>query len=113
MAATAGGKINAHARTTSGASDTTLYVVSYDVSDDRRRAKVHAVLSGFGTWTQYSLFECYLTRKEAVLLRARLAEVIHHREDTVRLYALCDACRKRVEVLGRGTPPQEERMYLV
>jgi CRISPR-associated protein Cas2 len=90
-----------------------LYVICYDVSDDRRRAKVHAVLSGYGAWTQYSLFECYLTRQELVLLRARLAEVIRHREDTIRLYALCEGCRNRVEVLGHGEPPKEPTVYLI
>lgn len=98
---------------TRGTADTTLYVVCYDVTDDRRRSRVHAVLSGYGAWTQYSVFECYLTRQEVVLLRARLAEVIHQREDTVRLYALCDGCRGRVEVLGCGERPHEPKAYIV
>lgn len=98
---------------TRGTPDTTLYVVCYDVTDDRRRARVHAVLSGFGAWTQYSIFECYLTRQEVVLLRARLADAMHPREDTIRLYALCDSCRERVEVLGCGERPQEPTAYIV
>jgi CRISPR-associated protein Cas2 len=95
-----------------GTSDTTFYVVSYDISDDRRRAKVHAILSGFGAWTQYSLFECYLTKKEQVMLEARLAKVLHH-DDSVRLYALCHACRSGVEVFGRCEKPQEPQVYIV
>ena len=98
---------------TRGAPDTTLYVMCYDVADDRRRAKVHALLSGFGAWTQYSIFECYLTKQELVVLRARLAEVMHQREDSVRLYALCATCRERVEVLGRGERPEEPKVYIV
>lgn len=94
-------------------SGTTLYVVCYDVVDDRRRAKVHAVLSGFGTWRQYSLFECFVTRQELVLLRARLAEVMNQHEDSVRLYAMCDGCRRRVEVVGRGEAPREEQVYIL
>lgn len=96
-----------------GRAATTCYVVSYDIADDRRRAKVHAVLSGFGTWTQYSLFECFLTSKECVTLHARLAKVIHHKEDTVRIYALCDACRERIEILGHGDPPQEPTVFII
>lgn len=96
-----------------GTGETTLYVVSYDIPDDRRRTKVHAILSGFGAWTQYSLFECYLTRKEIVLLRGRLARVVALREDTIRLYALCDACRNRVEVIGQGQRPQEPTAYIL
>jgi len=29
----------------------TLYVIAYDIPDDRRHTKVHRVLSGFGKWT--------------------------------------------------------------
>jgi len=88
-------------------------VVCYDVVDDRRRNRVHALLSGYGAWTQYSVFECYLTRQQVVTLRARLADVMNSREDTIRLYALCDACRGRVEVLGCGEKPQEPSVFIL
>ncbi|HAH00210.1 MAG TPA: CRISPR-associated endonuclease Cas2, partial [Ktedonobacter sp.] len=55
-------------------SQTTCYVIAYDIPDDKRRTKVHKLLSGFGKWTQFSLFECFLSRKELVLLRSKLAE---------------------------------------
>ena len=96
----------------SPAGETTLYIISYDISDDRRRTKVHAILSGFGAWTQYSLFECYLNSKELILLRSRLAQVLHA-DDHVRLYALCHACRGRVEVCGRSEKPQEPHVCIV
>ncbi len=96
-----------------GKPNTTMYVVCYDVVDDRRRTRTHSVLSGFGAWTQYSVFECYLTRQELVLLRARLLEAINQREDTIRLYALCDSCRERVEVLGQGEKPREPQVFLL
>jgi CRISPR-associated protein Cas2 len=41
---------------------TTCYVIAYDIPDDKRRTKVHKILLGYGKWTQYSLFECFLTR---------------------------------------------------
>jgi len=47
-------------------SQSTCYVIAYDIPDDRRRTKVHKILLGYGTWTQYSLFECFLTRKQLV-----------------------------------------------
>ena len=54
--------------------ESTLYVVSYDIPDDRRRTRVHSALTGFGTWVQYSVFECFLDRKQRMLLEARLLE---------------------------------------
>ena len=90
-----------------------LYVVSYDIPDDRRRARVHSALTGFGTWVQYSVFECFLNRKQRLLLEDRLLKEISQREDTIRIYGLCAACAAKVEVLGQGDPPREERIYLL
>src|SRR5260370_5184852 len=88
--------------------ESTLYVVSYDIPDDRRRTPVHSALTGFGTWVQYSVFECFLDRKQRMLLEARLLAEIHQREHTVRISGLCAACNTRVEVHGRGgTPPED------
>lgn len=93
--------------------DVTLYIVSYDVSDDRRRARIHTVLTGFGTWVQYSVFECFLNRKQRVMLETRLLQEVHQREDTVRVYGLCGTCQPKVEILGHGELPREETVYLL
>lgn len=89
-----------------------LYVVAYDIPDDRRRTRVHKVLSGFGRWTQYSLFECYLSEKEMVALRGRLHNLLHANEDSVRFYYLCAACQAKVETVG-SEKPAEDTLYIV
>jgi len=93
-------------------SQTTCYVIAYDISDNRRRTKVHKILVGFGKWTQYSLFECFLTRKQLVLLRSKLAEHLVEQQDSVRFYQLCANCVERVETVG-GPPPIEELLFVV
>ena len=95
------------------AGESMLYVVSYDIPDDRRRARVHSALTGFGVWVQYSVFECFLDRKQRLLLEARLLEEIRQREDTIRIYGLCATCTGKVEVLGRGDAPREDHIYLL
>jgi CRISPR-associated protein Cas2 len=94
-------------------SESTLYVVSYDVPDDRRRARIHGALTSFGTWVQYSVFECFLNRKQRIQLEARLLKEIHQREDTIRIYGLCSGCLPKVEILGQGDPPKEDTVYLL
>ena len=37
------------------------FVVSYDISDDKRRTKIHNTLKSYGQRVQYSVFECDLT----------------------------------------------------
>jgi len=91
---------------------TTCYVIAYDIPDDRRRTKIHKILLGFGKWTQYSLFECFLTRKELVLLRSKLAEHLVDKQDSVRFYPLCANCVERVETVG-GPLPAEKVLFIV
>ena len=97
---------------TVSSSQTTCYIIAYDIPDDRRRTKIHKILSGFGTWTQYSLFECFLTKKELILLKSKLAKHIEDSGDSVRFYPLCAACLDKVETVG-GSPPSEDTLYIV
>lgn len=91
---------------------TTLYVVAYDIEDDRRRTRVHKLLSGYGQWTQFSLFECYLTRLQRTELRHALDQILDAAKDQLRFYPLCAACEARVETVGRP-PPAEPTLYLL
>lgn len=91
---------------------TTCYVVAYDIPDDKRRAKIHKLLLGYGKWTQYSLFECFLTRKDMVLLQAKLAQHLVAATDSVRFYPLCASCVSKVETVG-GPPPADAVLFVV
>jgi len=61
----------------------TSYIVTYDISDDKRLRQVFKTMRGFGDHLQYSVFECQLTPTDLVRLRAELAGIIHHTEDQV------------------------------
>jgi CRISPR-associated protein Cas2 len=91
--------------------DTTLYVVAYDISNDRRRTRVHKLLCGYGDWTQYSLFECWLTRQQLVELRVKLKKVLQT-GDSLRFYPLCKACVVRVETEGSARPVEKLTIIL-
>ena len=92
--------------------DKLFYVVAYDIPDDRRRAKAHKILSGFGQWAQYSLFECFLTSKERVLLCDKLDAMLKPAEDSVRFYPLCTGCLDKVKTVG-GPKPEEPIAFVV
>jgi len=59
------------------------YLVCYDICDDRRLAKVHKTLRGFGDHLQYSIFECQLTAADLSRCRHRLGDIIDHKVDQV------------------------------
>lgn len=92
--------------------ETTLYVIAYDIPNNRRRTKVHKMLCGFGHWTQYSLFECFLTPRQRVQLRQRLNDLIDPEEDSVRVYPLCATCVEKTETIG-APPPEDPDLFLI
>jgi CRISPR-associated protein Cas2 len=93
-------------------SKTTLYVIAYDISSDRRRTKVHKLLCGYGEWTQFSLFECFLSDTEWLMLREKLDRLLDAQEDSVRFYPICAACVKRTETVGSAAP-EEKSVFIV
>ena len=60
-----------------------IWLVCYDICDDKRRQKVFRALEGFGDRLQHSVWRCVLDRRGRIELEAALAEAIHHREDQI------------------------------
>lgn len=77
-------------------------VVAYDISNDRRRTRLHKTLRDFGTPVQYSLFECWLSAKALKRMQARVTKIIRPKKDHVRFYYLCASCVGRVETTRVG-----------
>lgn len=59
------------------------YLVCYDISDDKRLARVAKTMRGYGERVQYSVFECQLNARDLARCRADLSKVIDHRKDQV------------------------------
>lgn len=84
-----------------------VYLISYDIPQDRLRNRIAKILGGYGQRVQCSVFEVVL-RSPAQLknLRERLSQAVHQAtasEDTaqdpepevasIRFYRLCEHCR--------------------
>jgi CRISPR-associated protein Cas2 len=65
-----------------------VYLVAYDVSEDKRRTKIFKKLKGYGEALQYSLFRCTLSPGEHLRLRDEMWELIDHSTDRVLLVDL-------------------------
>lgn len=88
-------------------------VITYDISDDKRRTKLHKILKSYGQWMQFSVFECQdLTEAQYAKLRSRLARLIKPEEDSIRFYFLCACCRDKVERIG-GEEVRDDTIFLV
>jgi CRISPR-associated protein Cas2 len=87
-------------------------VVSYDIPNDRRRARLRRQLKSFGTRVQYSVFECLLDRQGMERMRAAVKGIIKKGDDHVRYYSLCESCAQQVQAIG-GVVTQEVRTAVV
>ena len=84
------------------------YLISYDVSDDKRRTKLFKTLEGEGDHVQFSVFFCEFNDTELARFRGRVTEIIHDRDDQVLILDLGLAERpldQGLEVLGAPYKP--------
>ena len=91
----------------------TFTVISYDVTDDRRRLRVAKVLEGVADRVQRSVFEGYLDERTLARTIRRLVRIIDAECDSVRIYRLCATCLGQVQTLGSGgIAPEEDTIVL-
>jgi CRISPR-associated protein Cas2 len=89
-----------------------LYLVSYDIVDDRRRNKLAKILQGYGNRVQYSVFECRLSKSQAKELELKARPYVKiDKGDSLRLYILCKSCEAEVVKLEKEA--KADRDFLV
>jgi CRISPR-associated protein Cas2 len=83
--------------------DENLYIVAYDISDQRRWRHVFRLMNGYGEWLQLSVFQCRLSQRRRIELKLALGEIIDHARDHVVILDLGPAAsiRPRIESLGK------------
>lgn len=90
-----------------------FYLISYDISNDKRRLKVMKALEDYGTRVQYSVFECWLRPKELAELQNRLFPLVSKKDwDSIRFYALCVDDVRRTEIIGQGQVTGDPDFYM-
>lgn len=85
--------------------------LAYDISDNRRRARVARVLTGYGRRVQYSVFEADLTQRQAEDMLARV-EGLLERGDAFRIYHITGDADAHVIVWGGVLPVKTPRLII-
>jgi CRISPR-associated protein Cas2 len=88
-------------------------VVVYDISNDKRRTKLHKALKNYGSPVQYSVFECILEKDEITKMKKDVRKILRPKSDHLRYYYLCHACQQKIEVIGRVEVTQEKEVIVV
>jgi CRISPR-associated protein Cas2 len=87
-----------------------LWVVSYDISDNKCRRKVASKLEDEMTRVQRSVFEGRLTESRVNNLVKEISEVIA-RGDSLRVYSIGKVGERRCLVEGAGVPIERNVGY--
>lgn len=91
--------------------DRTLYLIAYDIRDNRRLARVRYFLKGYSTGGQKSVYECFLTDGELKFVSSKLRRLIREDEDRVHIFTLDG--RSRTHALGIAFQPKDPAYFYV
>lgn len=80
-----------------------IYLITYDICDDKRLRRVHKLLKGYGEWVQLSVFQCRLSKRRHAELMSLLDGMIVHKHDHVLILDIgpADQVKPRVVSLGK------------
>lgn len=92
-----------------------VYIVTYDIADQRRWRRVFKAMHGYGEWIQLSVFQCHLSRRRRAELETRLRELVKNGEDHVLLIDVGPAGKisLAVESIGKTFSKIERRATVI
>jgi len=91
------------------------YVVTYDISNDKRRTKLSTLLEKYGLRVNYSVYECELnqTKFDKLLYEIELKKLINKKYDSLRFYYIHEKAMSRsFEFAKRADPFEYEEMFI-
>lgn len=94
-----------------------MFVVSYDLSNDKLRNKVAKELENYGRRVQYSVFECCISKKQMEQLYGKLLPIMQKEPaGSIRIYRICMNCEKQVRTIGiknKEMTAAEEDIFII
>jgi len=90
-----------------------LIVVTYDVTDNKRRNTIASELKNYGARVQKSVFECHLEPDQIEEMKEALEILIDIGTDHIRFYPLCMKDYPKIEVAGTGTVCRDEDYFMI
>jgi len=88
-----------------------LYLIAYDITDDRRLNNVRYFLKGYSTGGQKSVYECFLTDGELRYVIRKLEKMIRREEDRVHIFMMDG--RSRTHTLGIAVQPKDPDYFYI
>lgn len=91
--------------------DRTLYIIAYDITDERRLNRVRYFLKGYSTGGQKSVYECFLTEGELKFVISNLRRMIFEGDDRIHIFQMDG--RSRTHTLGIALQPKDPSYFYI
>jgi CRISPR-associated protein Cas2 len=76
-----------------------IYLITYDIDDDKQRDKISKVLENYGVRVQESVFECNLSLANYKEVVERISKIISESAN-IRFYPICKECYSKAAGFG-------------
>lgn len=88
-------------------------VIAYDVSDNDRRARLAAILGGYGVRLQKSVFECLLDDDELASVLSTASALLNLDHDVLHVFRQCQACFAARREFGESHSPLHDLYWVI
>lgn len=88
-----------------------LFIIAYDITEDKRLNRVRNFLKGYSTGNQKSVYECFLTEGQLRKIIDELNLLIDDSCDRVHIFQY--DFRRRMYVFGIGLPPKDPSYFYI
>ena len=78
-----------------------LYIVAYDISNDKRRRKIVTCLEKHGIRINKSVFECMLTKAQLDTVVDELEMISIVKSDSIAIYPICAECYAKTRYIPK------------
>jgi CRISPR-associated protein Cas2 len=79
-----------------------IYMVCYDIANQKRLRKVSKILEGYGIRVQKSFFQCEMEKSRMERMKREILKTIRRKEDAFFVYPLCEDCAGKALTDGNG-----------
>jgi len=78
-------------------------IITYDITNNKLRTKIHKFLANYGINSQRSVFEMIINEQDfRKILKFLNTWIPKDPNDSVRIYELCHPCRRHITRVGNG-----------
>ena len=88
-----------------------IYIIAYEIADNKRRLCVAKTLESWGYRIQESVLQLRLYTATLARVRSSLAVLISESDDVIHIYPACSSCAGRADILGAAIALDDVGLY--